>query len=647
MSRINWLIGLASLTSLAGSQVAHAGNPWDVFVDLGTEAGYHTGLKERPRPNIDVHPDDESQIYVKPQIVLYEHKDFTGDWARLEESDRNLNRNHDNVEDKVSSVIVYSGTWSLWTDPDFTRGPFDPAPSGVNWNKGGRYEDMDDLQICNDCITSVRLEALRSSLMRVGDIVSLYKLSDQEAWVKAGPSSTEMGRISSKEDAQYAMFKVRRGFFDTYTVAFESITRPGWFLMVEDSDHARERAVELVKLDLEDEQAKRQATFTVLGGLHDSRGLSFKPLVGPGHLANQDGQLVVGINTNYNNRTFGTYSRRAEDAITGPQTQPLALGSGVSIYGSEFARPSYSKAGGFVQVGGHIKRIEGDWTRDRVIGTLPRELAPDKRLMFNLNQHDEVARMDVLPDGSIRWIAGREDLDWVSLDGIGYSLGQPEATNPFGALAYADGMRDYSGGGGYAPGRYTQNGLVVSIEGQIERTSGQWQRSDRTPIATLPEWACPSETRVFNVNRHEQTARVDVQPDCQVVFRSGDSNGLAWLSLAGIAYSLDTPTALELGPEIVSYGSGYADPGYTVSEGTVRLQGLAKRYTTEWSRFQVIGTVPPELAPARTRIFNVSQHNSTARVDVQPDGKVVWRGGESDLNWISLEGIAYSLSDEP
>lgn len=47
-----------------------------------------------------------------------------------------------------------------------------------------------------------------------------------------------------------------------------------------------------------------------------------------------------------------------------------------------------------------------------------KECRPDQVLLFNANNHDSSARIDVLPDGRVNWVAGGHSYGWVSLSNL-------------------------------------------------------------------------------------------------------------------------------------------------------------------------------------------------------------------------------------
>ena len=94
----------------------------------------------------------------------------------------------------------------------------------------------------------------------------------------------------------------------------------------------------------------------------------------------------------------------------------LTLTNGWTPYSAGYRAPSLTREGTLCVVSGLIKG--GNWSQ---LAMLPEECRPSGQLIFNLNNHARTARVDVLPNGEIKWVAGGQDHTWISLDGITFS----------------------------------------------------------------------------------------------------------------------------------------------------------------------------------------------------------------------------------
>ena len=241
----------------------------------------------------------------------------------------------------------------------------------------------------------------------------------------------------------------------------------------------------------------------------------------------------------------------------------------------QWSPAQYSCQNGLVSVTGLVKPTNHHgW--GQVIGTLPVGCRPKQILIFTANNHDRQARMDVLPDGKIKWVAGGRHHGYVSLSNIVFS------TAGNGALPMANGWTQY--GHGYAPAEYScKEGLVV-VSGLVR--GSQWGR----PIGTLPAGCRPKGgTLIFTVNNHEKQARVDVLADGTIKWVAG-GRGHGWVSLSGIVFATTGLKSMTLTGRWVNHGSGYAPAqtacvrGLTVAQGLITEAMVKEAFKTAWSR---------------------------------------------------------------
>ena len=298
----------------------------------------------------------------------------------------------------------------------------------------------------------------------------------------------------------------------------------------------------------------------------------------------------------------------------------LPLVNGWQAYGGDYGTPTYNKtADGVVTISG-LAMTNGAWG---LIAQLPVGHRPSKRLIFNLNNHGSTARVDVLTDGSVHWIAGGRSHGWVSLSGINFSTAAEET------LPLVNGWQAYGGDYG-TPGYSKTPDGSVTISGLV-MTNGAWGL-----IAQLPAGYRPSKRLIFNLNNHGSTARVDVLTDGSVHWIAGGrSHG--WVSLSGINFSTAAEETLSLVNGWQAYGGDYGTPTYSkTSEGSVIISGLVR--SGSWG---LIAQLPTECRPAKRLIFNLNNHANTARVDVTTSGQVIWVTGGRSHGWLSLSGIQF------
>jgi len=94
--------------------------------------------------------------------------------------------------------------------------------------------------------------------------------------------------------------------------------------------------------------------------------------------------------------------------------------------------------------------------------------------------------------------------------------------------------------------------------------------------------------------------------------------------------------ALALGNGNAAYGAGYAPPTVHVAGGIATVSGVVKT-----SGNPTIATLPAGARPKTRMIFTVWALQSAVRVDVLPDGRIMYIMGQSLANYISLSGISF------
>jgi len=165
----------------------------------------------------------------------------------------------------------------------------------------------------------------------------------------------------------------------------------------------------------------------------------------------------------------------------------------------------------------------GDWNRP--FGRVPQECYPSQRLIFNANNHEAIARVDVLKTGHFAWVAGQNKHGWVSLSGMMWCVADGGINlNP------AVGWKNY--GGEYRPIRYCMVRNMCILSG-IAQNDGDWKTSPK--ITILPNPCRPARRQVFSVNHNIKEVRIDVLPTGEIVYQSGKA-GFPWFSLDGISF---------------------------------------------------------------------------------------------------------------
>eukprot|EP00913_Durusdinium_trenchii_P007625 g7164.t1 len=99
---------------------------------------------------------------------------------------------------------------------------------------------------------------------------------------------------------------------------------------------------------------------------------------------------------------------------------------------------------------------------------------------------------------------------------------------------------------------------------------------------------------------------------------------------------IDIKGALPLVNGWAPYGGWFGSPIYRLRDGVCSVQGVVAG--TNWGH---IATLPPECRPDQVLLFNANNHDSSARIDVLPDGRVNWVAGGHSYGWVSLSNLVF------
>ena len=297
-----------------------------------------------------------------------------------------------------------------------------------------------------------------------------------------------------------------------------------------------------------------------------------------------------------------------------------------NAYGSVYGNPIFSESDGICILEGAIKG--GDWG---LLATLPEDCRPEKRITFGVNNHEESTRVDVFPNGEVKYIAGGKSNGWLSLTGIKFVT----KTGQKSQLVLLHGATNY--GEDYENASYSKiNGECV-LGGSIRKGSS-WE------VALLPEECRPEKALVFNVNNNECTMRLDIYEDGKIEAITGGCHD--WVSLNGVSFipwdakvsSVALASSLENNWVPYEGGAFWEAPTYTLMNGECVVQGLVQGGS--WDH---IATLPEDCRPYNKLIFNLNNHQYSSRVDVSPDGRVDWVAGGQSHGWISLSGVRFPI----
>jgi len=335
----------------------------------------------------------------------------------------------------------------------------------------------------------------------------------------------------------------------------------------------------------------------------------------PGIRAVNDGTVMKNPYAEpYAGHAFDT--RRRRTAVS----SSLSLANRWSSYGGSYGTATVGVgAAEMCAVEGLVKH--GGWGH---VATLPDNCRPRRRLIFSQNNHQYSARVDVLTNGNIYWIAGGRSHSWLSLSGINFPT--------TGESNLGLGNRWASYGGSYGTASYKVTGQLCMVNGLVKH--GGWGH-----VATLPHACRPRRRLIFNLNNHQYSMRVDVLTSGHIYWIAGGRSH-SWMSLSGINFPTTGESNLPLANRWASYGGSYGTASYkTGLSGFCSVTGLVKH--GGWGH---VATLPSNCRPNRRLIFNLNNHQYSARVDVLTNGVIHWIAGGRSHSWLSLSGIIFQAA---
>jgi hypothetical protein len=335
--------------------------------------------------------------------------------------------------------------------------------------------------------------------------------------------------------------------------------------------------------------------------------------------------------------------------VRGTVMRPIELlDSWVGFNKDNYGNPSYVKQGAYCVLSGMLRPDNSQldrWTSG--LARLPAECTPqDGTLLMHVNQHEQSHRVDVQPSGSLVWVVGERHFAWLSLDGIAFFV-NAEA-QPLSLLSNWIPYNAFNHRGFRVPS-FSKQGGFCALSGLMRNNGGEH-------IATLSAECRPRGRMSFAVNQHEVGNIVEVLPDGIVLFKDGPRRH-GFLSLDGVRFMATTVAKVEEDESLVESKAGtaialdqgvepfhqngglYRNPLFTVWKKLCILSGVASAPNIRGR----IGTLPEACRPQERHVFDTHNYLArTARVDVLANGDVRWIAGNSEGNWVSLDGVMFS-----
>lgn len=360
--------------------------------------------------------------------------------------------------------------------------------------------------------------------------------------------------------------------------------------------------------------------------------------------------ITGGFNDNVlNNASYNTYyeidsygNENLDDDTL--QLFPLNKYNNWYNYNRGFRKPSVKLTNSMVIIEG-VVNVGNDF----IIGFLPEKYRPNGKLLFSINNHDNQISVSIDEEGIIKIESGKPKYGWLSLNGIIYMnkfnknsslirLNNKTVGNikPIGNLI----KNEIYGNTGFAlvdyqvPNMTLLDKLVV-LQGVIQK-----QNNDKMAIlAHLANELIPQNKKIFNVSNFNGNARIEIDNMGYITDIVDNDNDI--ISLAGVVYSLDKGTPLNLLNGWNNYSPDYDTAQYNVVNKLVIISGLI--YNND-NKQKIITKLPDNINPKERIVFNLNQNKKTVRVDLFETGELVVLNSDPSLQWISLNGIVFSIT---
>jgi hypothetical protein len=312
------------------------------------------------------------------------------------------------------------------------------------------------------------------------------------------------------------------------------------------------------------------------------------------------------------------------------QTKALALGSSWTPFGPGYRAPQFTVFGQLCLLSGIAR------TRNMrsPLATLSEPCIPTtNRSRSAWDRHvlgTETARVDIGgAEDDIRWAAGSQNGNWLSLDGMIFPVKGARLTS----LALEAPYEPFKGSF-EAPSYFLQEGLCV-LQGTVREKNGNVIPGG--VIGHVPDECVPRGGHlIFLVSHNQYTNVVYLFTDGRLIWQGGTREH-SWLALSGIAFHAESSANfLALRGGWTPYQSGYRVPLWRRQGDVCILSGLAGSNGNAW-----VADLPATCRPRERLVFFTSHYYWAARLDVLPDGRVLYVEGGRNWGWVSLDGIRF------
>lgn len=296
-----------------------------------------------------------------------------------------------------------------------------------------------------------------------------------------------------------------------------------------------------------------------------------------------------------------------------------------AAYGHGYTIPQWYKEGS-------VCVFEGvGWAGDirQQIANMPAKCKPDKRLALGTAVGSGTPmRMDILSNGTLMYTNGAGDLHstWVSFS----SLVTPTETSQPMSIAL-NGNYFMNNGGEYGPASVTKSGDLCVLSGMVKVKNG-WSNF----IGTVPSGCIPKDGHLqFPSNRGERSAPIYIYKNGQIY--TNRANGETTVSLDGIAYFAESSSnTLKLANGWNRYHGDWRAPAFKKQNNLCVLTGSI---STGNNVYGIVSRLPEECRPKHKLIQWTGNAQYIERIDILPDGRIMYVDGPRAHNRLSLDGI--------
>ncbi|MFN3199723.1 MAG: discoidin domain-containing protein [Bradymonadia bacterium] len=337
-----------------------------------------------------------------------------------------------------------------------------------------------------------------------------------------------------------------------------------------------------------------------------------------GYIKVKDGGAPLGNWVSLDGITFST--REAER---------LSLGSGFRNWENGYGDLRAYKHRDLVVLMGLVHAPAG---RGRIT-TLPAQLRPKERLMFQVAGVDGPLRVHVEINGEVH-LHTADHGGRVNLSGVVFPTKQGKL------LPLGPGVNPYRNVG-FGPPRVFMAGPFAVLTGMVTNAN-----SEET-LFTLPRELRTASMRILNGYSGDRTARLDLFTEGGLQFSEGGVEG-SWLTVSGLvllpggeAPVVEGTKPLELLYGDKRWGRPYGTPSATADPPIVVLHGM-----TRTTRLSAIAQLPLGMRPLKKQIFSRPQGADIVQLEIRPNGHIVAREDYPITRGrISFDGLTFSTRD--